>query len=279
MAISHKELLEQLARTKMIREAANLTPRRAEEVAPLALDTNERGSSPVLNNMVARVGVGSQKASQHQTLMNQNEANFQAYIQAQKQMQQAQQSLRRAQKLQQLQAQYNGGGGGIRRGRAGQTFSAPQSVVDAINSGQQPRGNLVVPNSKGGRWNDPTPLNLGAGLRTVGSPFGRITVNASTADNFVGFLRALNKTGYKVTSIGSYANRNIANTNTRSLHSYGLAIDINPAQNPVAYGKVITNLPKGIGRLAAKYGLAWGGEWNGSKKDPMHFSVPAYGTK
>lgn len=278
MAINHKELLDQLSRMKALREAASLRPGKAEDYAPLALDTNARGTSPILNNMVGKVGVSSDKASQFQSTMLENERNFQQYVQAQKQLQRAQESLRRAEKMQQLQAQYNGGGGG-RRGRAGQTSSAPQWVVDAINRGESPRGNLQIPATKGGRWNGPTPLNLGAGLRTVGTPYGAIKVNATAADNFVAFLRALNRTGYKVNSIGSYANRNIAGTNTRSLHSYGLAVDLNPAQNPVTYGKVITNLPKGIGRLAAKYGLAWGGQWNGSKKDPMHFSIPAYGTK
>jgi len=275
MAISYKELLEQTARIKALREAADITPMRANEAAPLALDVNVRGSNPILGNMVARVGVGSDKASQYQSLMLQNKANFQEYIQAQKAMERAQQSLKRAEKMQQLQARYNGGGRS--RGREGATSQSPAWLVKQINQGKAPRGNFVV--SSSGRWKDPTPVNLSAGLKTVGTPYGRITTNATAADNFVQFLRALNRTGYKVTSIGSYANRNIAGTNTRSLHSYGLAVDLNPAQNPVTYGKVITNLPKGIGRLAAKYGLAWGGAWNGSKKDPMHFSIPAYGTK
>lgn len=284
MAIAHKEILEQLARVKALREAADISPKKADDYAPLALDVNARGSSPILGNMVARVGAQSDKASQHQSLMNQNENNFQQYVQAQVAMQKAQQSLRRAEKLAALQSQYRGGGGAkltVGRGgmREGQTSQSPQWLVDQINQGKSPRGNFQIPASKNGRWKDPTPINLGAGLSTVGTPYGRITVNSTAADNFIGFLRALSKTGYKVTSIGSYANRNIAGTNTPSLHSYGLAVDINPTQNPVAYGKVITNLPKGVGRLAARYGLAWGGQWNGSKKDPMHFSVPAYGTK
>lgn len=272
MAIAHKELLEQLARMKALRESANLTPGRAEDYAPLALDTDARGSSPVLRGIAQRVNAGSQKASQHQSLMNQNENNFQQYVQAQKQLQKAQASLKQAEKMKALQSRYQGGGKVKIRQGEGQTTRAPQSVVDAANGGK-----IVFTGSK--NWKDPTPINLGAGLKTVGTPYGRITVNATAADNFVSFLRALNRTGYKVTSLGSYANRNIAGTNTPSLHKYGLAIDINPAQNPVAYGKVITNLPSGVGRLAAKYGLAWGGQWNGSKKDPMHFSVPAYGTK
>lgn len=106
-----------------------------------------------------------------------------------------------------------------------------------------------------------------------------VQVNKSVADDFKAFLRALKRTGYDIHSIGGYANRNIAGTNTRSLHSYGLAIDINPSANPVTYGRRSTNLPRGIGRLAARYGIAWGGNWNGSKKDTMHFSFPYFGTK
>jgi hypothetical protein len=273
MAISHKELIEQIARMKMLREAAPIQPGRAEDYAPLALDTNARGTSPILNNMVGRVGVSSDKASQFQSTMLENERNFQEYVAAQKQLQMAQQQLRRAEKLQALQAKYNGSNKPTRvRVGEGSTSRAPQNVVDQAN------GYKAIPSSSK-KWKDPTPVNPYAGMKTINSPYGKVTVNATAADNFIGFLRALNRTGYKVTSIGGYANRNIAGTNTKSLHSYGLAIDINPAQNPVAYGKVITNLPKGVGRLAAKYGLAWGGQWNGSKKDPMHFSIPAFGTK
>lgn len=104
-------------------------------------------------------------------------------------------------------------------------------------------------------------------------------VSGRYAPLFQGFLNALSKKGYKIESLGGYADRNIAGTSTPSLHSYGLALDINPTQNPVSYGSVHTNLPPGIGRLAAQYGLVWGGSWHGGKKDPMHFSIPYHGTK
>lgn len=143
MAINHKELLDQLSRMKALREAASLRPGKAEDYAPLALDTNERGSSPVLSNMVQRVGIGSQKASQYQSLMNENERNFEQYLQAQQQLQKAQQSLKQAEKLKALSSQYRGGGGGGNRGMvAGQTSQAPQWVVDQINQGKAPRGNF-----------------------------------------------------------------------------------------------------------------------------------------
>lgn len=106
-----------------------------------------------------------------------------------------------------------------------------------------------------------------------------VQVNRQVADNFRGFLRALKRRGYKIHSIGGYADRNIAGTSTPSLHSYGFAIDINPSANPVTYGRRKTNMPRGVGRMARRFGLEWGGNWNGSKKDTMHFSVPFRGTK
>lgn len=118
-----------------------------------------------------------------------------------------------------------------------------------------------------------------ASMRTMNFRGMSYQVNSSVANRFQGFLKALAKQGYVPKSIGGYANRNIAGTSTKSLHSYGLAIDIDPGSNPVTYGYVKTTLPKGVGKLARRYGLEWGGNWNGSKKDTMHFSVPYFGTK
>lgn len=104
-----------------------------------------------------------------------------------------------------------------------------------------------------------------------------LTTAKGTKKIFKPFLRALASEGYDINSLGGYANRNIAGTNTPSEHMYGKAIDINPSQNPVSYGSgVNTNLPKNIAALARKYGLVWGGSWHGSKKDPMHFSITGY---
>ena len=126
------------------------------------------------------------------------------------------------------------------------------------------------------------PLNAGVGAnlgRYTWRGFG-LTLNRNAAPAFISFLSALYKRGYRPKVIGSYANRNIAGTSQKSLHAYGLAIDIDPARNPVTWnGKNITALPPGVGALAAKYGLAWGGAWRGSKRDTMHFSVPYGGRK
>lgn len=51
-----------------------------------------------------------------------------------------------------------------------------------------------------------------------------------------------------------------------SIHSWGAAIDINPAQNMPG---VAGNLPSELVRLFESAGWQWGGRWK--SKDPMHF--------
>lgn len=100
-------------------------------------------------------------------------------------------------------------------------------------------------------------------------------VNAYLAPNFDGFVKALEATGYKITSIGGYANRNIAGKNTKSFHASGAAIDINPQGNPhLKDGTMQTDMPPNVAQIAAQFGLGWGGSWKTSK-DTMHFSAAA----
>lgn len=74
-----------------------------------------------------------------------------------------------------------------------------------------------------------------------------------------------------------------------SNHAYGLAIDVNPVENPyVGCGRVRhrasaryvdrSRLRKGmvtpeVVRAFASVGWGWGGAWTGATKDYMHFSV------
>lgn len=132
-------------------------------------------------------------------------------------------------------------------------------------------GSINVP----GGYASASGVGVGQNLRTMNFRGLRYTVNASVAPKFQGFLKALWNTGYRPKSIGGYNNRNIAGTNTKSLHSYGMAIDIDPSRNPIYYNGTggRHGLPANVGALAAKYGLSWGGNWKRTK-DYMHFSVP-----
>lgn len=159
-----------------------------------------------------------------------------------------------------------------RLAQAAATF-AMDRAKDSVSRGAGRGGPTTNVKGMGGKLDPYAPMKT---LKFNGLTY---RVNSSVAGRFQGFLKALAKQGYVPKSIGGHVERNIAGTNTKSLHSYGLAIDIDPGSNPVTYGKIQTTLPGNVGKLARQYGLEWGGDWKGSKKDTMHFSVPYFGTK
>jgi hypothetical protein len=77
-------------------------------------------------------------------------------------------------------------------------------------------------------------------------------------------------------------------TGTWSMHAYGLAVDVNPRENPYvgcgqsndptaqSYRKRGRSRPGMVGgrtvRAFARAGWGWGGSWSGNTKDYMHFS-------
>lgn len=77
-------------------------------------------------------------------------------------------------------------------------------------------------------------------------------------------------TKYTIKSIGTYVWRNKAHGSTLSLHSFGIAVDINPIQNPMVYGALVTDIPEAWRNVWKSHGFGWGGDWN-SSKDAMHF--------
>jgi hypothetical protein len=61
--------------------------------------------------------------------------------------------------------------------------------------------------------------------------------------------------------------RSIIGSSSRSLHSWMIAWDIDPAKNPLGSKK--TNIKPYVITFARQAGLTWGGTWR--RKDPMHF--------
>jgi hypothetical protein len=59
--------------------------------------------------------------------------------------------------------------------------------------------------------------------------------------------------------------------NSISLHTWGIAIDINAGSNPVNHAS--TQDPRVV-QIFKKWGYTWGGDWS-SPKDPMHFQLGA----
>lgn len=78
---------------------------------------------------------------------------------------------------------------------------------------------------------------------------------------------------------GTWNVRPIAGTDKWSLHSYGIALDLNPDTNP--YGQCSTTLVRAFidAVLALRTGndrpvFSWGGNWRPCEKaDPMHFQI------
>lgn len=66
----------------------------------------------------------------------------------------------------------------------------------------------------------------------------------------------------------SYNNRNIAGTDTKSKHAFGIAIDINSRTN---YRGIRGDIPGAVVHRAEQEGFAWGGSW--SYPDAMHFET------
>jgi hypothetical protein len=115
----------------------------------------------------------------------------------------------------------------------------------------------------------------GISLSGIGIDGLTAKVASEYAGRFQGLLADLKAAGYPITSLGEggYSFRNVAGTSNLSRHAFGEALDINPRQNPYAYGSQGDFSKYGIdpSALAEKNGLIWGGNWR--KPDTMHFQV------
>lgn len=136
--------------------------------------------------------------------------------------------------------------------------------------------NTIPPgNPATGKWQSAnlTPFSITG----VGGKKLNLRVYKPAAAAFQGFLADLAATGYPIHNVGSANYRLKRGGKGLSEHSYGTAIDVNgeivpgetASRNPMS-ATFKTDLPENISELAAKWGLAWGGDWKGTK-DTMHF--------
>lgn len=137
---------------------------------------------------------------------------------------------------------------------------------------------------------------------------GRVVVNSKVAQDIVDVFRSLYRDGFQIEQLDTrelyppdkrpdlsnpsvaFNCRKIAGSTSWSQHAYGLALDLNPIQNPWVKGSdVVPNAGKdyldrtlglpgmivrGDSTVAAftDIGWGWGGKWS-SLKDYMHFSL------
>lgn len=161
---------------------------------------------------------------------------------------------------------------GVTQGAAGTTpAGGPAGATPPVLGTQPTPPGTTADKTPGGAPGGQTPSGPD-GLTSITAKSGNSTkVGATYAPNFQSFINDLEATGYKIASLGGYANRSNANNpSVKSFHAMGAAIDINPGSNPNRSTK--TDLPQETGALAAKHGLGWGMNWK-SVKDPMHFSA------
>lgn len=75
--------------------------------------------------------------------------------------------------------------------------------------------------------------------------------------------------GNKIRTYGGCFNFRSKRTGAKlSTHCWGIAIDLNPETNAMG---TAGDTDQGVVEIFKRFGFAWGGDWTGKSKDPMHF--------
>lgn len=99
------------------------------------------------------------------------------------------------------------------------------------------------------------------------------------SDAYAALETALIATGYEAASAWTFNCRKIAGTDTWSLHAYGLAVDIDPGDNPYTPGDPFSGkftqeqveAVEAIRTLEGNQPWSWGGRWG--TPDRMHWQI------
>jgi len=131
----------------------------------------------------------------------------------------------------------------------------------------------ISPKAKG--WNDGWPASRAKDQAQVKADRSgtRINVHRRIAPLVDLLLDETERRGYRLDpkTCGGFVNRPIKGTSKPSNHSWGLAVDLNWGRNPENFhGELHTDLPSWLPPLWGRYGFAWGGNYKGRHKDPMH---------
>lgn len=127
-------------------------------------------------------------------------------------------------------------------------------------------------------WGDPDRAGYARDhIVTVTAGGVNLAVRREVAPLFAGFCDELAAGGYPLDRVADdwgYANRDIrGRPGVKSNHAWGLAVDLNATTNTMTSdGRTHTDMPSWVPALAEeRYGLSWGGDYTGDRRDPMHF--------
>lgn len=99
----------------------------------------------------------------------------------------------------------------------------------------------------------------------------RVTCHRLLQSSFGEIFKAICDEGLQrhITSFGGcFSFRRQRNGTKVSTHSWGIAIDLNPESNQQG---TAGNMDPAIVSIFRNAGFAWGGDWQGRARDPMHF--------
>lgn len=128
----------------------------------------------------------------------------------------------------------------------------------------------------GGGRIQPDQAWVDANIRTEEVPIlGRVTCHKAVLPQLRAALQEIQMTGLssKIRPeeyAGCYYPRFIAGSTSLSLHSFGIALDLNTSTNQRG---VAGDMDRQVVAIFKKWGFAWGGDWNYT--DPMHFEMNA----
>lgn len=138
--------------------------------------------------------------------------------------------------------------------------------------GPNPLAGANSNNAQGRGWGPGWPNAQESKMVTVSAAGVKVRVRREVSGLVATLMLITAKRGYKfkVGACWGFANRAIRNTSTPSNHSWGLALDWNSQDNP--QGRPFTsNLPPAVVHDWESCHFYWGGRYQNSLPDPMHF--------